>query len=212
MTGLDPDNDLIIEIHCFITDGQLRLVDEGPAAKTPAGASLAEESSSPSSSSSSAGGDASSAAGWGAVVHVDQPTLHALMGPWCVDHHGRSGLTAQVLASTTTAEQAADGLLAYIQRFVPQPRVALLAGSSVHADRAFLRRPPYDRVLAHLHYRILDVSSLKEAVLRWAPPLPPPGEGEKGAKKPRKKGAHRAREDILDSIAEARYYKERFFS
>ena len=66
-----------------------------------------------------------------------------------------------------TPQQAADGLLAYIQRYVPERGVALLAGNSVHADRAFLRREPYKKVLDHLHYRILDVSSIKEAARRW---------------------------------------------
>ncbi len=66
-----------------------------------------------------------------------------------------------------TPQQAADSLLAYIQRHVPERGVALLAGNSVHADRAFLRREPYKKVLDHLHYRILDVSSIKEAARRW---------------------------------------------
>ena len=66
-----------------------------------------------------------------------------------------------------TPQQAANGLLAYIQRYVPERGVALLAGNSVHADRAFLRREPYKKVLDHLHYRILDVSSIKEAARRW---------------------------------------------
>ncbi len=111
---------------------------------------------------------------------------------------GESGLTAAVVESTVTPQQAADGLLAYIQHHVPERGVALLAGNSVHADRAFLRREPYKKVLDHLNYRILDVSSIKEAARRWwyvtyppylvlsslswhrgsyptpAPPLPPP--------------------------------------
>lgn len=66
-----------------------------------------------------------------------------------------------------TPEEAATGLLAYIQKHVPEKRVALLAGNSVHADRAFLRKEPYKKVLDHLHYRILDVSSIKEAARRW---------------------------------------------
>ena len=66
-----------------------------------------------------------------------------------------------------TPQQAADSLLAYIQRHVPERGVALLAGNSVHADRAFLRREPYKKVIDHLHYRILDVSSIKEAARRW---------------------------------------------
>ncbi len=86
---------------------------------------------------------------------------------------------------------------------MPRPRTALLAGNSVHADRAFLRREPYRKVVDHLHYRILDVSSLKEAALRWSPHLL--------AGAPKKQGLHKAREDILESIAEARWYKETIF-
>lgn len=80
---------------------------------------------------------------------------------------GDSGLTAAVIESTVTPQQAADGLLAYVQKYIPQKGTALLAGNSVHADRAFLRKAPYNKVLDHLHYRILDVSSIKEAARRW---------------------------------------------
>jgi oligoribonuclease len=80
---------------------------------------------------------------------------------------GKSGLTAAVIESTTTPQQAASDLLSYIQKHIPEKGVALLAGNSVHADRAFLRKGPYQKVLDHLHYRILDVSSIKEAARRW---------------------------------------------
>ncbi|TPX17487.1 uncharacterized protein E0L32_003130 [Thyridium curvatum] len=143
-------------------------------------------------------------AGWGAVVHQPAERM-AQMDEWCTRTHAATGLTAAVAASTATPEQAAAGLLAYVRRHVPAARTALLAGNSVHADRAFLRRAPYARVLDHLHYRILDVSSLKEAARRWAP-------AEVVLRAPAKMGRHRAREDILESIAEARYYKEAIFS
>ncbi|OAA57917.1 RNA exonuclease [Niveomyces insectorum RCEF 264] len=154
--------------------------------------------------------------GWGAVVHADLARL-ARMDAWCVNHHGASGLAAAVLSSTTTAEEAAEGLLQYVRRCVPTPRVALLAGNTVHMDRSFLRKPPWDRVLAHLHYRILDVSTLKEAVWRWAPAVVGQGGsdgdgGSGGGGPPKKQFMHRAREDILESIEEARYYKTVFFN
>ena len=142
--------------------------------------------------------------GWGVIVHQSRSTLHA-MDEWCKRTHASTGLTAAVLSSSTTAEQAADGLLDHIKCYVPEPRKALLAGNSVHADRAFLVQPPYEKVMQHLHYRILDVSSIKEAVRRWAP--------DKAVKDiPRKRGLHEAKADILESIEEARYYKSRFFS
>ncbi|KAJ6167088.1 hypothetical protein N7470_002535 [Penicillium chermesinum] len=104
--------------------------------------------------------------GFETVIHHPDSTLDA-MNPWCIDTHGRTGLTDAVRASTTTPTAAADSLLAYIQRHVPAPRSALLAGNSVHADKAFLVRGPYAKVIEHLHYRILDVSTIKEAVRRW---------------------------------------------
>lgn len=169
MTGLDYDNDQIIEIFCLITNGDLELAhDEG----------------------------------WGTVVHQSQQRMDA-MDEWCRNTHGKSGLTSAVVKSTVTAEQAAEELLAYIQKHIPEPGVAVLAGNSVHADRAFLRREPYKKVLDHLHYRILDVSSIKEAAKRWNPDVL--------RKAPRKKGLHEARQDIIESIAEARYYKEVLF-
>jgi oligoribonuclease len=141
--------------------------------------------------------------GFEAVVYQ---TKHILdnMNAWCIDTHGRSGLTSAVLASTTTQEKAASDLLAYIQTHVPQPYTALLAGNSVHVDKAFLAREPYAQVLAWLHYRILDVSSVKEAVRRWA--------GDEVIQNiPKKKGLHLAREDVLESIEEMRYYREKLF-
>ncbi|KAK4459336.1 ribonuclease H-like domain-containing protein [Cladorrhinum samala] len=140
--------------------------------------------------------------GWGTVVHQSKERMDA-MDEWCTRVHGESGLTAAVANSTVTPELAADGLLSYIQKYVPQVRTALLAGNSVHADRAFLRKGPYKKVLDHLHYRILDVSSVKEAARRWCPEL--------FAAAPQKKGLHKARDDILESIEEAKYYKAATF-
>ena len=142
--------------------------------------------------------------GWGTVVHQPADRM-AQMDEWCTRTHGQSGLTAAVAASTVTPADAAAGLLGYIRRFVPGPRTALLAGNSVHADRAFLRRPPYNVVVQHLHYRILDVSSIKEAARRWCSPAVLEGG-------PAKQGLHQAREDILESIEEARYYRDAIFA
>lgn len=171
MTGLDPTEDCILQISCFITDHELKLLDKQ---------------------------------GWDAIIKQPKSRLDA-MDEWCTCTHASTGLTAAVLASTTSATTAANELLRYIQRYVPEPRRALLAGNSVHADKAFLLQAPYEKVLQHLHYRIFDVSSIKEGVRRWAP-------DEALAAVPRKKGLHEAREDILESIEEARYYKERFLS
>lgn len=126
------------------------------------------------------------------------------MGEWCKTHHAKSGLTSACLQSDTTAEQAADALFSYILRFVQERRRALLAGNTVHADKRFLVKSPYDKVIKHLHHRILDVSAIKEAARRWAPI-------ETLKKSPQKAGKHDAKVDILESIEEARFYKEAFF-
>lgn len=141
--------------------------------------------------------------GYETVVHQSQETMDK-MGEWCTKTHGDSGLTAKVLSSTTSPETAAEYLFSYIKEYVPKPRRALLAGNSVHADQAFLRKAPYNKVLEHLHYRIMDVSSIKEAAKRWAPV-------ECLQKAPKKQGLHTAKADILESIAEAKFYKDMFF-
>ena len=136
--------------------------------------------------------------GFSATIHTPQPVLSA-MSPWCTTTHSATGLTTACLDSDTTAVSAADGLLAYIRTHVPERGAALLAGNSIHADRAFLSHEPWDRILRHLHYRVLDVSSIKEAVRRWAP-------AEVVDRVPAKRLMHRAREDVEESIVEARYY------
>ncbi|KAH7380716.1 oligoribonuclease-like protein [Pyrenochaeta sp. MPI-SDFR-AT-0127] len=141
--------------------------------------------------------------GYEAIIHHSEEELDR-MGEWCTRHHGQSGLTQSCIDSSTTAEEAAEGLLQYIKKYVPERRTALLAGNSVHADKSFLVKAPYKPITDHLHYRILDVSSIKEAARRWAP---------KDVLKriPRKQMLHEARADILESIEEARFYREAFF-
>ena len=141
--------------------------------------------------------------GWEAVVHHDKEMLDR-MDEWCTKTHGRTGLTDACISSTTTHEQAAASLLEYIRQYVPQSRKGLLAGNSVHCDKAFLSRGPYKSVTEYLSYRILDVSSMKEAAKRWAP-------DEILLGIPSKRILHQAREDIMESIEEARYYRNKFF-
>jgi len=141
--------------------------------------------------------------GFETIIHHDQAALDR-MGAWCTTTHAASGLTAAALASTTTPAQAARDLLAYIQMHVRRPRSALLAGNTVHADKAFLRREPYAPVIQYLHHRILDVSAIKEAARRWSG-----DEVLEGS--PRKQGLHDARADILESLEEARYYRRVIF-
>ncbi|KAI5198909.1 ribonuclease H-like protein [Aureobasidium subglaciale] len=141
--------------------------------------------------------------GYEAVIHHTQEQLDA-MGEWCTNQHGKTGLTAQCLASEKDAETVSKELLEYIQKYCPERKKALLAGNTVHADRAFLVQQPYTPVMKWLHHRILDVSAIKEAAKRWAPV-------DVLKKSPGKQGLHEARADILESIEEARYYRRVFF-
>ncbi|PNS17185.1 hypothetical protein CAC42_7239 [Sphaceloma murrayae] len=143
--------------------------------------------------------------GYEAIIHHSQEQMDA-MGEWCTKHHGDSGLTAQCLDDSISrnAEEVSVELLEYIQRFVPNRKKALLAGNTVHADKSFLVKEPWNKVVKHLHHRIFDVSAIKEAARRWA-------SDDVLAKSPQKAGKHEARADILESIAEAKYYREQFF-
>ncbi|KAK3117082.1 Phosphatidylinositol 3,4,5-trisphosphate-dependent Rac exchanger 2 protein [Teratosphaeriaceae sp. CCFEE 6253] len=142
-------------------------------------------------------------AGYEAVIQHSREQVDG-MGEWCRRHHGDSGLTQACLESSTTAEVAAGELLEYIQKYVPERRRALLAGNTVHADKAFLVQEPWTKVMKYLHHRIMDVSTIKEAARRWAPI-------EVLKKSPQKAGKHEAKADILESIEEAKYYKRVFF-
>jgi len=116
--------------------------------------------------------------------------------------HTKSGLIEEIPHGTTL--EAAEALvLEYVRSHVPEPRKAPLAGSSVYVDRGFLARdmPAFDQ---HLHYRLVDVSSLKELVRRWYPRV--------YFSAPPKIGNHRALADARESIAELRYYREAVFA
>ena len=158
------------------------------------------------------------------------------MSAWCRETHGRSGLSEAVQVpplsaagdinltiphdivennnvkekkqqpSTLTAYQAAVALHGYITKHIPTPRIALLAGNSIHADRSFLLKEPWSLVLSHLHpYRLLDVSALKEAARRWV------RDEDVLRKTPAKRGLHEAEADVWESIEEARYYRRVIF-
>jgi oligoribonuclease len=118
-----------------------------------------------------------------------------------VQMHTSSGLINELADGTTLADAEAQ-VLAYVREHVPEARKAPLAGSSVYTDRGFIARdmPGLD---AHLHYRLVDVSTLKELSRRWYPRI--------YFNAPVKNGGHRALADILDSIEELKYYREALF-
>ncbi|MGH3665352.1 MAG: oligoribonuclease [Egibacteraceae bacterium] len=120
------------------------------------------------------------------------------MDPPVVEMHLESGLTAAVRASPLTVAEAEAQVLDFVRAHVPEPRTAPLAGNSVHADRSFLAHH-MPTLEAHLHYRNVDVSTIKELARRWYP--------DAFAAAPAKGGGHRALADIRESIAELRYYR-----
>ena len=115
--------------------------------------------------------------------------------------HTESGLIHEIPTGVSLAE-AEEKLITYIKSHIPEPRKSPLAGSSVYVDRGFLIRD-MPRVDAHLHYRLLDVSSVKEIVRRWYPRV--------YFGTPAKVGNHRALSDIKESIEELRFYRELIF-
>ncbi len=116
--------------------------------------------------------------------------------------HASSGLADEVLRSTVTVQQAEQAVLAYIKEWVPEARKAPLCGNSIATDRGFLVRdmPQLD---GWLHYRMVDVSSVKELARRWYP--------RAYFNAPKKGGGHRALADIRESVQELRYYRATVF-
>jgi oligoribonuclease len=121
----------------------------------------------------------------------------AQMDPFVVDMHTTSGLITELAAGLTLAD-AQDQVLTFLRQWIPDPRKAPLGGNSVGTDKAFLERD-MPELVGHLHYRIIDVSSIKELARRWYPRV--------YYASPAKTGGHRALADILESIDELRYYR-----
>ncbi len=162
MTGLKPDEDVIIEIATVVTDNDLSVVSDGP------------------------------------VFAIWQPEAALLrMDDWNQRQHGGSGLLRRVRDSRIECAEAERRTLEFLGALVPAGR-APMCGNSICQDRRFLARhmPALER---HFHYRNLDVSSLKELAQRWLPAV---------AAGFVKQGTHLARDDIYESIAELRYYRQ----
>ena len=162
MTGLDTDNDLIIEIATVVTDAQLNVLAEGPVM----------------------------------AIHQSDAILNG-MDEWNTNQHGKSGLTQRVRDSAINEAEAEAKTLEFLKQWVPE-RASPMCGNSICQDRRFLHRC-MPQLEAYFHYRNLDVSSLKELAQRWAP------EVAKGFKKSE---AHLAMDDIRESIAELKYYRQ----
>jgi oligoribonuclease len=135
------------------------------------------------------------------VIHADDALLDGMVEV-VQKMHERSGLTTAVRESTVTMAEAEDIILEYVRRHVPEPRTAPLCGNSIATDRGFLARD-MPRLDAHLHYRMIDVSSIKELTRRWYPRVYF-GQPAKGL-------AHRALADIRESVRELEYYRRTVF-
>ncbi len=166
MTGLNPDQDCLVEIAVVITDFELQVVDEG-------------------------------------LDIVIKPTESALagMGDFVRNMHTESGLINE-FDNGVSLEQAEAQVLEYVKKYIPAAKTAPLAGNTIGTDRMFIAKymPELD---SHLHYRNIDVSTIKELSKRWYP--------RAYFQAPKKQGGHRALADILESIGELRYYRATVF-
>ncbi|HWJ85638.1 MAG TPA: oligoribonuclease [Cellulomonas sp.] len=131
------------------------------------------------------------------VIIAPPPEALEQMGDFVRTMHTTSGLLTE-LQGGTTLDDAQQQVLDYVRTWVPDPGKAPLAGNSVGTDKTFLDRD-MPELVGHLHYRIIDVSSIKELARRWYPRV--------YFSAPAKNGGHRALADILESIDELRYYR-----
>jgi len=124
------------------------------------------------------------------------------MDDYVREMHTKSGLLAEMAASTLTLEEAGAATLDFIRTHVPKPRTVPLAGNSIGTDRRFLAAY-LPEIENYLHYRSVDVSTIKELASRWYPLVL--------AAAPTKAGGHRAMDDIRESVAELAYYRTSVF-
>ena len=166
MTGLDLENDALIEVAALVTDFELNQLGDGVD-----------------------------------VVIKPEPAALEQMGDFVRDMHTRSGLLGE-LDEGVSMEEAQALVLEYVMQHAPEAGKAPLGGNTVSTDRGFLERD-MPQLAGHLHYRTIDVSSIKELSRRWYP--------RAYFNAPAKHGGHRALADIRESIAELCYYREAVF-
>ena len=166
MTGLDLENDALIELAALVTDFELNQLGDGVD-----------------------------------VVIRPEPEALEQMGDFVREMHTKSGLLEE-LEHGVSMEEAQALVLEYVMTHAPDAGKAPLGGNTVSTDRGFLERD-MPQLAGHLHYRTIDVSSIKELSRRWYP--------RAYFNAPAKNGGHRALADIRESIAELRYYREAVF-
>ncbi|WP_077338917.1 oligoribonuclease [Pseudocolwellia agarivorans] len=133
------------------------------------------------------------------AIHQSNETLEN-MNPWCIEHHGQSGLTKRCQESTTDIATASTETIKFVEQYVPKGK-SPMCGNSIGQDRRFINKymPDFED---YFHYRNLDVSTVKELARRWKPEV---------LDKVVKTGTHLAMDDIRESIAELKVYQEHFF-
>ena len=136
------------------------------------------------------------------VIHQPETMLVA-MDPFVVQMHTSSGLLTAIRESTITLAQAGAQTLEFIKKHISEPRTIPLCGNSIGTDRRFLAKY-LPEIENYLHYRSVDVSTIKELVKRWYPGLE--------ISRPTKAGAHRALDDVQESIRELKFYRENVFN
>ncbi len=135
------------------------------------------------------------------VIHQPAEVL-AKMDPFVIEMHTKSGLLAAITAATTTLEEAGQQTLEFIKQHVADPRSVPLCGNSIGTDRRFLAKYLPD-IENYLHYRSVDVSSIKELAKRWYPKI--------GLDRTSKNGIHRALDDVKESLRELSFYRDHLF-
>lgn len=136
------------------------------------------------------------------VVHATDDEL-AAMDEFVTNMHTRSGLLEQIKASTVSLEEAGKQTMAFLQEHIAEARTVPLCGNSIGTDRRFLASQ-LPEIEEFLHYRSVDVSTIKELARRWYP--------DALAKVPRKDGGHRALDDIRESLDELKYWRSAVFA
>jgi len=136
------------------------------------------------------------------VIHQSDEVL-ARMNQIVVDMHTKSGLLEAIKSSTITLEEAGAATLEFIRQHIPEARTIPLCGNSIGTDRRFLAKY-LPEIENYLHYRSVDVSTIKELARRWYPKL--------GSDRPNKGGTHRALDDIRASVNELAFYRESVFT
>lgn len=133
------------------------------------------------------------------AIHQSDEVLNN-MNPWCIEHHGQSGLTQRCRESAVDLQQATIETIKFVEQYVPKGK-SPMCGNSIGQDRRFINKymPDFED---YFHYRNLDVSTVKELARRWKPEV---------LDKVVKTGAHLALDDILESIEELKVYQQHFF-